>query len=126
MPVRRKSFAVTAAAVAALSSVAVAQPAVAAAQSDPGYFVSFYMGRNLTGTEIPVDYKVTDVCVNLPQRPKSVVNIAPVNAEIYFNPDCAKGFPGQTGDYYVIVGAVHSGDFGGWGIASYRLRPEYS
>ncbi|MEV4320358.1 hypothetical protein [Actinocrispum sp. NPDC049592] len=102
----------------------MAQPAVAATQSDPGYFVSFYSGRNLTGTEIPVDYKVVDVCVNVPQRPKSVLNIAPVNVEIYFNPDCAKGRPGQTGDLYYIVGSIHSGDFNGWGVASYRLRSE--
>ncbi|SMD26348.1 hypothetical protein [Kibdelosporangium aridum] len=122
MSVRRKSFAIAAATVAALTSAAVAQPAAATAQSDPEYFVSLYTGPDLTGTETPISLEITGECVNLSQPVKSGIDIAPVNLEIYFNADCVKGFPGQPGDIYFILGSLHAGNFP-FPAMSYRVVP---
>ncbi|MET0134420.1 MAG: hypothetical protein ABW215_12600 [Kibdelosporangium sp.] len=122
MPVGHKSFAVAAAGAALLAAVAVAQPAAAASHPDNDFHASFYTGAGQTGTETPIDIDLVGQCLNLAQPARSAVNIAPVDVEVYFNPDCQQGLPGRTGDTFFMLGSLHWANFP-YDAVSYRLRP---
>jgi len=118
MRIRHKRFAVAAAGVAFLASVAAAQPAAAATSSE----AAFYTGANLTGTKTGVDVGAVGQCRNLARSAKSAVNIEAVDIAVYFNADCRVGAPGQGGDLYYVVGSLHTANFP-YGAVSYRVRP---
>ncbi|MEU3188624.1 hypothetical protein ABZ707_31175 [Streptomyces sp. NPDC006923] len=101
---------------ALLVCTGLAQPA-AAAVPYPG--ASFYAAAGQSGTEFPVDLSST-ACQTLPQAARSAVNLSGSDIVVYFNPDCAPGTPGSSGDTTYVLGSLHSGDFP-FPAVSYRV-----
>jgi hypothetical protein len=100
---------------AVLASMALALPA-----SAEGEHAVLYSGTNLSGTKTPLDL-ANGECVNLAAPVRSGVNISSKDVDVFFNADCAKGLPGQSGDTYYILGSLHQGTFP-FGAVSYRVR----
>jgi hypothetical protein len=115
MPSRLHVVVVLAAAV--MASVALALPA-----SANGYEAAFYTGTSLTGTKTSVDTTAIGQCENLAEPAKSASNITDVDIVVYFNADCQKGAPGQSGDLYFGLGSLSQANFP-YPAASYRVVP---
>ncbi|MFJ5991983.1 hypothetical protein [Lentzea sp. NPDC092896] len=99
---------------AVLASMALALPA-----SAEGEHAVLYSGSNLSGTKSAVDL-ANGECVNVaPVR--SGLNISSANIDVFFNANCAKGLPGQSGDTYYVLGSLHQGNFP-FPAVSYRVR----
>lgn len=94
------------------------QPAAAATQAE----AAFYTGTNQTGTEIPVDVNAIGVCHNLSQPALSAANFVAEDIDVFFNPGCVTGAPGQQGGSYYVVGSLHTANFP-YPAVSYRVRP---
>jgi hypothetical protein len=119
MLVRHRKSAVLTAAAALFTVIAAAQPASAETQD---FHVSFYAGVNGTGAETVVDLDAVGECVTLAQPARSAVNIAAVDVEVYYKPDCVTGLPGQNGDLHFVLGSLHQANFSPSAV-SYRVRP---
>ncbi len=99
---------------AVLATTALALPAHAS-----GEHAEFYAGTNLTGTRHEVDLAAED-CVNIAPA-RSASNISSADIEVFFNADCRKGWPGQSGDAYYVLGSLHQADYP-FPAVSYRVR----
>ena len=99
---------------AAIALTTLALPAHAS-----GEHAEFYSGSNLTGTTHQVDLANED-CVNIDPA-RSASNISSADIEVFFNADCQKGWPGQTGDTYYVLGSLHQADYP-FAAVSYRVR----
>ncbi|MGW6931142.1 hypothetical protein ACWGE0_13830 [Lentzea sp. NPDC054927] len=100
---------------AVLASMALASPASASGEN-----AALYSGSNLSGTKSAVDL-ANGECVNLASPVRSGINISSANIDVFFNADCKKGLPGQSGDTYYVLGSLHQGNFP-FGAVSYRVR----
>jgi hypothetical protein len=81
--------------------------------------VSFFSGKNLTGTRTVVDLEVSS-CQNLSRPALSAVNISEADVYVYYNADCRPGLPGTAGDSYFALGSLHSAQFP-YAAVSYRV-----
>jgi hypothetical protein len=99
------------------------QPASAATASAPAPFPSatFYTGTNLTGTATSVDLSQLGVCKTLPVSARSAFNFSAREIEVYFNPGCKTGTPGNTNDLSFVLGSLNLGNFP-YPAVSYRVR----
>ncbi len=93
--------------------------ALAAPASASGEHAEFYSGTNLTGSRHEVDLTGED-CVNIAPA-KSASNISSADIEVFFNADCQKGWPGQPGDVYYVLGSLHQANYP-FAAVSYRVR----
>jgi hypothetical protein len=99
------------------------QSASAATASAPFTFPSatFYTGTNLTGTATSVDLSQVGVCKTLSRPARSAFNFSVQEIEVYFNPDCKTGTPGNAGDISFVLGSLNLGNFP-YPAVSYRVR----
>ncbi|ANZ37769.1 hypothetical protein BBK82_18590 [Lentzea guizhouensis] len=99
---------------AVLASMALALPAHAS-----GEHAEFFSGTNLTGVKHEVDL-ANKGCVNIAPA-RSAGNISSADIEVFFNADCRKGWPGQSGDTYYVLGSLHQATYP-FAAVSYRVR----
>jgi hypothetical protein len=121
MPMSPKRFAAAAAGALMLASVALAQPAAASTNSDPGWYMDFYSGTLGTGTKTRVLQTPPNECQVLAQPAKTALNVTPDDLVIYANATCTPGAPGQ---YWVseTVTPLHYVSFDS-GALSFKLVP---
>ena len=99
---------------AVLASLSFAPPAGASWER-----ATFYSGAGQTGSEHTVDLANKE-CVNIaPSR--SASNISSSDIEVFFNANCQKGWPGQAGDTYYVLGSLHQATYP-FDAVSYRVR----
>jgi hypothetical protein len=82
---------------------------------------TFYTGTNLTGTPTSVDLSQVGVCKTLSRSARSAFNFSVKEIEVYFNPDCKTGTPGNPSDIYFVLGSLNLGNFP-YPAVSYRVR----
>ncbi|MGW0420953.1 peptidase inhibitor family I36 protein [Streptomyces sp. NPDC003015] len=112
----RRIVAATAAGGAALFACTAMAPSASAA-TDSG--VSFFSGKNLTGTRTVADLNASG-CQNLSQPALSAMNVSASNVYVYYNANCQPGMPGAAGDSYFALGSLHAGQFP-YAAVSYRV-----
>ncbi|MFC0598250.1 hypothetical protein [Streptomyces palmae] len=100
---------VTSAAAAAALLTLGAAPQAGAADLPLG--VTFYTGSDRTGTAMSADLDEVGVCQELSAPALSYLAISQRNVDVFFNPDCQTGAPGQSGDLYYRTGTFNGGDF---------------
>ncbi|GHH58569.1 hypothetical protein [Lentzea cavernae] len=106
--------ALIAAGLTVLASMTLALPAHAS-----GERATFYSGARQTGTAHAVDLANKE-CVNIAPA-KSASNISSSDIEVFFNANCQKGWPGQSGDTYYVLGSLHQATYP-FDAVSYRVR----
>jgi hypothetical protein len=97
------------------------QSASAASAPAPFPSATFYTGTNLTGTATSVDLSQLGVCKTLSRSARSAFNFSVQEIEVYFNPGCKTGTPGNAGDISFVLGSLNLGNFP-YPAVSYRVR----
>lgn len=92
------------------------------AAADTFPYGHLYTGPARSGIVMGIDYSDPGVCRTLPAAARSYDVLAEHDVDLFFNPGCRTGAPGENGDLYYRVGTFNAGDLP-WAVVSYRVRP---